>query len=76
MLEGTEPEVNSLHHQGVADAGGATPVAWAPDRVVEALEKTDAPFTVGVQWHPEKMDAEHRRRVFGAFVSACGSGGS
>jgi len=71
MLGDGEASVNSLHHQAVSEPGSATGVAWAPDRVVEALELPGARFALGVQWHPEKMDAEHRRRVFGGFVAAC-----
>jgi putative glutamine amidotransferase len=64
--------VNSRHHQAVADPGPALRVsARADDGVIEALERPDAPFCVGVQWHPERMDAPHRRALFGGFVAAC-----
>jgi len=44
-------EVNSLHRQGVGDvAPGFTASAWAPDGVVEAIER---PGLIGVEWHPE-----------------------
>ncbi|MGH0028153.1 MAG: gamma-glutamyl-gamma-aminobutyrate hydrolase family protein [Myxococcota bacterium] len=72
ILEGGETAVNSLHHQAVSEPGeGAVAVAWAPDGVIEAIERPGAAFALGVQWHPEKLPAEHRRRVFGAFVDAC-----
>jgi len=29
--------------------------ATAPDGIVEAIEKPDATFCVGVQWHPENF---------------------
>lgn len=67
-------EVNSLHHQGVAEPGrGLAVAARAADGVIEALEEADAgaPFRVGVQWHPEKMEGPHRTRLFAAFVAAC-----
>jgi putative glutamine amidotransferase len=64
--------VNSRHHQAVADPGPALRVsARADDGVVEALERPDAPFCVGVQWHPERMHASQRRALFGGFVAAC-----
>lgn len=48
--------VNSFHHQAVGEvAGQANLSAWAADGVVEAIELPDAPFVLGVQWHPEKM---------------------
>ena len=47
--------------------------AWAADGVVEAIELPDAPFVLGVQWHPEKMnwkEDEASRRLFAAFAKA------
>ena len=66
--------VNSFHHQAVGEvAGQANLSAWAADGVVEAIELPDAPFVLGVQWHPEKMmqaGDEASRRLFEAFVEA------
>jgi putative glutamine amidotransferase len=55
-LTGPGPiEVNSFHHQSVKRLGrGFRAVAWAPDGVVEAIERPEAPFVLGVQWHPER----------------------
>ena len=48
--------VNSRHHQSVrAIAPGFVVSATAPDGVVEAIEKPDARFCLGVQWHPENF---------------------
>jgi len=72
ILPGDGAAVNSRHHQAVAEAGAGLRVsARAADGVVEAVERASGPFCVGVQWHPERMDPEHRERVFGAFVRAC-----
>jgi putative glutamine amidotransferase len=53
-------EVNSIHHQAVADPGPVLePSAWAPDGLIEAVE---GPTALGVQWHPERLcgkDARH-----------------
>jgi len=63
--------VNSLHHQGVSDAGRLAVCACAEDGLIEAVEDPDARFCVGVQWHPEKLQGPHRERLFAAFASAC-----
>jgi putative glutamine amidotransferase len=63
--------VNSRHHQAVADAGTARVSARAPDGVVEAIEVAQARFALGVQWHPESMEPEHRERLFVPFIRAC-----
>jgi putative glutamine amidotransferase len=64
--------VNSLHHQAVAEPGeGLRACAHAEDGLIEAIERSEPPFCVGVQWHPEKMQGPQRERLFGAFVAAC-----
>lgn len=67
--------VNSLHHQAVkAVAPGLQAVGWSPDGVVEALESTGGRFIIGVQCHPEALQAEadvRWRSLFGRFVEAC-----
>jgi putative glutamine amidotransferase len=48
--------VNSLHHQGIKTlAPSLRAVATAPDGLVEAVEISDHPFAIGVQWHPENL---------------------
>ena len=72
ILGGTEFPVNSLHHQGIEElAEPLTPLAWAPDGLVEAVELGGHPFGIGVQWHPEWLQAhEPMRSLFKAFVTA------
>jgi putative glutamine amidotransferase len=48
--------VNSRHHQAVKRiAPGFVVTAEAPDGVIEALERPESRFCVGVQWHPENF---------------------
>jgi putative glutamine amidotransferase len=64
--------VNSRHHQSVGRVGsGLVPSATAPDGVVEAIEKPDGEFCVGVQWHPENFwRTGEFAPLFASFVSA------
>ena len=49
-------EVNSFHHQAVAEPGrGMTVAALSPDGVIEAIESTEHKSVIGVQWHPESF---------------------
>jgi len=64
--------VNSRHHQSIKDpAPGFVVSATAPDGVVEAIEKRDAAFCVGVQWHPENFwRTGEFSSLFDGFVEA------
>lgn len=75
-ITGGSPQlaVNSMHHQSVRQpAPGLEVTAWAADGVIEAVEKPDYPFLVGVQWHPEYLwqDDKQAAALFKAFVDAC-----
>jgi putative glutamine amidotransferase len=64
--------VNSYHHQGIGDlAPGFRIAARSPDGIIEAIERGDHPFFMGVHWHPERLaGSETTRRLLGAFVEA------
>ncbi len=70
---GTAPmKVNALHSQAVSTLGRGLKVA-ARDRggMIQAIERTEEPFALGVQWHPEHLFYAHRQRaIFRALVSA------
>lgn len=55
--------VNSIHHQSIRGVPeGFTTTAVAPDGVIEAIERIDERgFVVGVQWHPEWLEADRVR---------------
>ena len=67
-------EVNTLHHQAVKElAGDLTPMAVAPDGIVEAARMPGMRFVWAVQWHPEymfKTDADSLA-IFSCFVKQC-----
>ena len=66
--------VNSRHHQSVDKvAPGLEVVAHAPDGVIEGVEHPTHPFLIGVQWHPENLQAiPEMKRLFVRFVEAAG----
>jgi putative glutamine amidotransferase len=62
--------VPTSHHQAVKKIGsGLTVAAHADDGVVEAIEFKGRPFTIGVQWHPER-DYERNKDLFLHFIQA------
>lgn len=63
-----ELNVPTSHHQSVDNLGrGLLSAAEAEDGIIEAVELTDHPFVIGVQWHPER-DYEANKKLFEAFI--------
>lgn len=60
----------SYHHQAVGSVGSNLEVVGrAKDGTIEAIEATDRPWMIGVQWHPERtLEDEATRRLFAEFV--------
>jgi hypothetical protein len=64
-------DVVSRHHQALASVAGPWRVA-ARDRegLIEAIERADHPFALGVQWHPElSREGAPDDRLFQGFVA-------
>ena len=56
LFNSSRLEVNSFHHQAVANPGkGMKVTAKSPDGVVEAIESDEFKSVLGVQWHPESF---------------------
>ncbi|HEX8031205.1 MAG TPA: gamma-glutamyl-gamma-aminobutyrate hydrolase family protein [Vicinamibacterales bacterium] len=72
MEDGETCHVNSRHHQAVKQAApGFEVTATSPDGVVEAMERSDVPFCVAVQWHPENFwRTGEFRELFQGLVNA------
>jgi len=60
---------NSFHHQAIRDlAPELTVTARAEEGIVEGVESmADAPWLVGVQWHPEEFHGAHDAPDLGVF---------
>ncbi|HEY0074733.1 MAG TPA: gamma-glutamyl-gamma-aminobutyrate hydrolase family protein [Abditibacteriaceae bacterium] len=80
ILETDNAEVNSYHHQGIAQAapGNKVParaVAQTADGIIEAVELgalQKGEWILGVQWHPERdRESPVTQRLFASFVNAC-----
>ena len=72
LLGDGDIQVNSLHHQCVAQVGeGMRVSARAEDGVIEAIETNEDRFEVGVQWHPEKLEGPVGARLFEGLIAAC-----
>jgi len=72
ILASDKIKVYSNHHQAVKKLGDSLKViARSEDGVVEALERTNGPFGLFVQWHPEATDdLSSRRAIYDALVRA------
>ncbi len=72
VLREDECRVNALHHQSVDRLGeGLCIAARDIHGIVQAVEATDSPFVLGVQWHPEFLVMDrHQQRLYRALVEA------
>ncbi|MDQ3021743.1 MAG: gamma-glutamyl-gamma-aminobutyrate hydrolase family protein [Bacteroidota bacterium] len=73
-----EAEVNSSHHQAIDRLGeGLIVNAKSADGIIEGIEywdKTNKPFMIGVQWHPERFkdfNSPASKNILDKFISQC-----
>lgn len=76
VLQATEIEIVSSHHQSVKTVGaGVRVVSRASDGIIEATEFPVQHFVISVQWHPEMDNGSvYTKRLFQAFVEAASEG--
>lgn len=77
ILGKTEIKVNSFHHQACKEVGEGFKVsALSAGGVIEAIEKPDYNFLLGLQFHPEKMyrDIPVFKKIFDQFILSCEKG--
>lgn len=72
ILGGTRRRINSLHHQAISELGSELVVSGRDlDGIVQAVERPDHPFMIGVQWHPEYLPLRPAQvALFRALVAA------
>lgn len=63
--------VNALHHQAIDRCGeGITVAAKEETGIIQAIECTEQPYLIGVQWHPEYMpQIPTQRKIFETLVT-------
>lgn len=68
----TNVSINSIHNQAINEVGDDLKVTACHDKIIEAIEKEDYPFLLGVQWHPEYLIyLKEHRLIFEKFVWFC-----
>jgi putative glutamine amidotransferase len=70
-------KVNSFHHQAIKTLGRDFKIsAYANDNVVEAIERIDKRFVVGIQWHAEDLTSYYPEfiKLFEALVEEASRG--
>ncbi|MBK8178732.1 MAG: gamma-glutamyl-gamma-aminobutyrate hydrolase family protein [Planctomycetes bacterium] len=67
-------DVVSRHHQAAASVGPGWSICARDDEgLIEAIERADHPFALGVQWHPELApEGSPHDRLFRGLVGAAG----
>lgn len=64
--------VNALHRQSINQLGEDVVVsAQEPSGVIQAIEKQDHQFFVGVQWHPEYMPQSKTQLALFRYLAEC-----
>jgi len=66
-------QVNSFHREALVEISDQVIVSgFSDDGLVEAIERPDRRFAMGVQWHPERLidETADADALFGAFVAA------
>ena len=78
LIDETDIDVNSLHHQAVKTVAPNLKVTGtSEDGVIESLESDHRRFLIAVQWHPEEIDdLLWVQRLFAGFVRAASSNGA
>jgi putative glutamine amidotransferase len=72
IIKKKEVIINSIHNQAIDKVGEDLKITACHDKIIQAIEKEDYPFLLGVQWHPEYLIyLKDHRLIFKNFVLFC-----
>lgn len=73
ILKTTRCKVNALNRQAIKTLGvDVVATAHESNTIIQAIEHTQFPFVIGVQWHPEYLPQQPRQRaIFDSLTKAC-----
>ena len=73
IVEKEEFMVNSKHMCHILKTNQFDIVGYSEDGIIEAIERKDKKFAIGVQWHPEMIieESEEALKIFKKFVEVC-----
>lgn len=73
ILQSEEFKVNSRHRCNITKTNQFDIVGKSQDGVIEAIERKDKKFAIGIQWHPEMIYDEslEAQRLFKYFINSC-----
>ena len=70
IINKDEIKVNSAHHQSVNKTGeNFIASALASDEIIEAIEHTQHPWCLGIQWHPEFLITDADIAIVKDFIN-------
>ncbi|PKH03561.1 hypothetical protein CXF72_05550 [Psychromonas sp. MB-3u-54] len=71
IVQHKEIVANCIHNQAIKEIGKNLKVSATDGKIIEAIEKKDYPFLLGVQWHPEYLlYLKEHRNIFRSFVKS------
>ena len=73
IVKSEEFLVNSKHKCNVIKTNHFDIVGYSEDGIIEAIERKDKRFAIGVQWHPELIinESQEAFRIFRKLVEVC-----
>ena len=65
--------VNSRHRCSITKTNKFDIVGYSDDGIIDAIERKDKRFAIGVQWHPELIfeDSVESQKIFEKFIKSC-----